>query len=224
MMKMMTKKKKMMMRMMMMMKKMMTKMTKKKKKKMMMMMMVMMVTKLMMILLLVEILQHFMGSLSHHLQGLIHPSWYRDLRHELHGWKNDTKWSNKHDSNLNNQLTYEYVEYIWWTSWVKCLKRLKSTPYLHYEGKLPLAVKSVTRCVNTTDRTNNVDACMYMSIYIIYWYIIDFPNLCVCVYVALLKPVRLSLQLSQLPLQSDSWVVMGVQSQQKIPQILINPH
>lgn len=44
-------------------------------------------------------------------------------------------------------------------------KMAQCTPYLHYEGKLPLAVKSVTRCVNTTDRTNNVDACMYMSIY-----------------------------------------------------------
>lgn len=99
-------------------------------------------------------------------------------------------------------------------------KMAQCTLYLHYEGKLPLAVKSVTRCVNTTDRTNNVDACTCLC------NISYFPNLCVCVcvYVALLKPVRLSLQVSQLPLQSDSWVVMGVQSQQKIPQILINPH
>lgn len=85
-------------------------------------------------------------------------------------------------------------------------KMAQCTLYLHYEGKLPLAVKSVTRCVNTTDRTNNVDACTCLC------NISYFPNLCVCVYVALLKPVRLSLQVSQLPLQSDSWVVMGVQS------------
>lgn len=54
-------------------------------------------------------------------------------------------------------------------------KMAQCTLYLHYEGKLPLAVKSVTRCVNTTDRTNNVDACTCLC------NISYFPNLCVCV-------------------------------------------